>query len=49
MIINYKELVSFAVSAFRTEERREINGLINELRVLMKIEKVLEIWSMLIF
>lgn len=28
-----------AISAFRTEERREMNGLINEFRVDMKFEK----------
>lgn len=42
MIINYGELMPFAISAFRTEERREMNGLINELIVVIKFEKVLE-------
>lgn len=49
MIINYGQLMPFANSAFRTEERREINGLINELRVVMKFKKVLDIWSVFIF
>lgn len=44
MIIHYGEIMPF--SAFRTEEKRDIN----ELRVaVMKLEKVLEIWSVFIF
>lgn len=31
MVIHYGEIMLFAISAFRTQERMEINGLINEL------------------
>lgn len=32
-----------AISAYRTEEKKEINELINELKLDMSLEKVLEI------
>jgi len=38
--INYGEIVPFAISAFRTKEKKDINVLINEWRVVMKFEKV---------
>lgn len=34
------------ISAFKTEERREINGLINEFNLDMSFEKVIEILNL---
>lgn len=41
----YSEIVLLAINAFRIEERNIIIGLINELRLVIKCDRVTETWS----
>lgn len=46
---NHAELMPWEINAFRVEKRREIKGLINEFRVDIKFEKILEICFVFVF
>jgi len=45
----YGEIISLAISVFKTEVRRGINGLIKEFKLDMSFEKVFDICSMILF